>query len=232
MMSAPAAHVGDITISSVTERYQQDSVNFTGYYPQFSGIANRDAQQKLNVLMREKAQSALIRAKAAGMGLISVEGQQQRSAEGLYGYEVKRNNGGVVSLLFTDSLYAGGANGSEKKSGLTFASSTGDVYTLEGLFQDGAACYGVIDTEIRRQLKERGLVEYTQYSPIVLTREGRYYADRVISCHTMVKEFLITVLKMEEKRADEVACGIEHIMTLEEISRFQLLTEHCRKSGE
>ena len=48
----------------------------------------------------------------------------------------------------------------------------------------------------------------------------------------MVKEFLITVLKMEEKRADEVACGIEHIMTLEEISRFQLLTEHCRKSGE
>ena len=62
-----------------------------------------------------------------------------------------------------------------------------------------------------KQLKERGLVEYTQYSPIVLTREGRYYADRVISCHTMVKEFLITVLKMEEKRADEVACCIEHL---------------------
>ena len=38
-----------------------------------------------------------------------------------------------------------------------------------------------------KQLKERGLVEYTQYSPIVLTREGRYYADRVISCHTMDK---------------------------------------------
>ncbi len=81
-----------------------------------------------------------------------------------------------------------------------------------------------------KQLKERGLVEYTQYSPIVLTREGRYYADRVISCHTMVKEFLITVLKMEEKRADEVACCIEHIMTLEEISlSFQLLTDRCRE---
>ena len=83
-----------------------------------------------------------------------------------------------------------------------------------------------------KQLKERGLVEYTQYSPIVLTREGRYYADRVISCHTMVKEFLITVLKMEEKRADEVAWCIEHIMTLEEISRFQLLTDRCRERGE
>jgi len=83
-----------------------------------------------------------------------------------------------------------------------------------------------------KQLKERGLVEYTQYSPIVLTGEGRYYADRVISCHTMVKEFLITVLKMKEKRADEVACCIEHIMTLEEISQFRPLTEHFRKSGK
>lgn len=157
VMSAPAVNVGDITISSVTERYQQDSVDFTGYYPQFSGIADRDAQKELNVLMREKAQSALIRAKTAGMGLISVEGQPQRSAEGLYGYEVKRNDGGVVSLLFTDGLYAGGANGSEKKSALTFSSSNGDVYTLEGLFLDGAACYGAINAEIHRQLLERGL---------------------------------------------------------------------------
>ena len=148
VMSAPAVNVGDITISSVTERYQQDSVDFTGYYPQFSGIADRDAQKELNVLMREKAQSALIRAKTAGMGLISVEGQPQRSAEGLYGYEVKRNDGGVVSLLFTDGLYAGGANGSEKKSALTFSSSNGDVYT---------ACYGAINAEIHRQLLERGL---------------------------------------------------------------------------
>lgn len=50
-----------------------------------------------------------------------------------------------------------------------------------------------------KQLKERGLVEYTQYSPIVLTKSGRHEADRVISCHTMVKEFLMTVLHMEER---------------------------------
>lgn len=80
-----------------------------------------------------------------------------------------------------------------------------------------------------KQLKERGLVEYTQYSPIVLTKSGRHEADRVISCHTIIKEFLMTVLHMEEPRADEVACGIEHIMSLEEISRFQLLTDHVRK---
>ena len=70
-----------------------------------------------------------------------------------------------------------------------------------------------------KQLKERGLVEYTQYSPIVLTREGRYYAGpgHFLPYHHG-EGFLITVLKMEEKRADEVACCVEHIMTLEEIS--------------
>ena len=88
------------------------------------------------------------------------------------------------------------------------------------------------DSLAMKQLKERGLVEYTQYSPIVLTKSGRHEADRVISCHTMVKEFLMTVLHMEEPRADEVACGIEHIMSLEEISRFQLLTDHVRKCGK
>lgn len=80
-----------------------------------------------------------------------------------------------------------------------------------------------------KQLKERGLVEYTHYSPITLTVKGRSCADRVISCHIMVKDFLMTVLKMEEGRADEVACAIEHIMTLEEISRFRLLTEMYRE---
>lgn len=82
-----------------------------------------------------------------------------------------------------------------------------------------------------RQLKERGLAEYTQYSPIVLTQEGRHLADRVIVRHSMVKEFLMTVLHMDEARADEVACRMEHIMSVEEIARFKRLTEHARKNG-
>lgn len=77
-----------------------------------------------------------------------------------------------------------------------------------------------------KQLKERGLVAYEQYCPITLTREGRKQADRVISCHNMVKEFLMSKMDMEEARADEVACGIEHIMSLEEISRFQFLSRN------
>ena len=48
----------------------------------------------------------------------------------------------------------------------------------------------------------------------------------------MVKEFLMTVLHMAKPRADKVACGIEHIIFLEEISRFELITDHVRKCEE
>ncbi|MCI8553435.1 MAG: DUF3298 and DUF4163 domain-containing protein [Clostridiales bacterium] len=157
LLAAPASYVGDIAISSVTERYQQDSVSFTGSYPQFSGIGNTGAQQKLNVKMREKEQSALIRAKAAGMELSSAEGTGQRSAEGIYEYVVKRNSGGIVSLLFSDYLYAGGANGLTTLSGMTFSAATGECYSLEGLFREGTSCRELIDAEIRRQMEERDL---------------------------------------------------------------------------
>jgi hypothetical protein len=39
----------------------------------------------------------------------------------------------------------------------------------------------------------------------------------------------MTVLHMAKPRADKVACGIEHIIFLEEISRFELITDHVRK---
>ena len=45
----------------------------------------------------------------------------------------------------------------------------------------------------------------------------------------MVKECLMTVLHMAKPRAGKVACGIEHIIFLEEISRFELITDHVRK---
>ena len=157
VLAVPASSVGDITVSSITERYKQENVDYTGSYPQFAGIGNTDAQQQLNVLMREKEQSALVRAKTAGMGLSSTDGMGQRSAEGVYGYEVKRNGGGIVSLLFSDYLYAGGANGLTTMSGLTFSASTGEIYTLSGLFRDGTSCRELIDSEIRSQMKERDL---------------------------------------------------------------------------
>ncbi|MBR2126568.1 MAG: metal-dependent transcriptional regulator [Akkermansia sp.] len=72
-------------------------------------------------------------------------------------------------------------------------------------------------TAAMRKLADQGLIEYHQYAPIVLTAEGRNYAERVIHAHTILLRFMIEVAGLPPERADEAACSMEHILTYEEI---------------
>ncbi len=72
-------------------------------------------------------------------------------------------------------------------------------------------------TAAMRKLADQGLIEYHQYAPIVLTAEGRSYAERVIHAHTILLRFMIEVAGLPPERADEAACSMEHILTYEEI---------------
>ena len=72
-----------------------------------------------------------------------------------------------------------------------------------------------------KQLKERGLVEYTQYAPVRLTPQGRRIAGKIIVSHGILFDFLREELALTEERANEVACQIEHIMTFEEIEKLK-----------
>ncbi|MDO5471716.1 MAG: metal-dependent transcriptional regulator [Akkermansia sp.] len=73
-------------------------------------------------------------------------------------------------------------------------------------------------TAAMRKLADHGLIEYQQYAPITLTREGQRYAERVISSHTILLRFMTEIAGLSHERADEAACLIEHILTYEEIS--------------
>lgn len=155
MLTAPAASVGDITISSVSESVHTDKIQFSGSYPQFGGMRNADQQRRLNATMREWEQASLVRAKSAVLTLPSGDGP--RRVEGVYGYEVKRNGGGYASLLFSDYLYAGGANGLDVRTGFTIRTSDGEEVALKDLFENDASYLDCINTEIRKQLRERNL---------------------------------------------------------------------------
>lgn len=156
MLATPAASVGSVTISGVQKQVQTDQIQYVGTYPQFVGIQDRDNQIILNNRMREWQNCAMARAKAAVLTLQNGDGPK-RVVEAVYGYEVKRNSGGLVSLLFSDYLYAGGANGIDKKTGLTVSSITGEEFTLSSLFASDASYTEVLNRIIEEQLKSRGL---------------------------------------------------------------------------
>lgn len=72
-----------------------------------------------------------------------------------------------------------------------------------------------------RRLADLGLVNYQQYAPIELTARGEQYADQVIMAHSILRRFMREVAGLSRERANETACLIEHILTLEEIHQLK-----------
>ena len=89
--------------------------------------------------------------------------------------------GGLVSLLFSDYLYAGGANGLDVKTGLTISSITGRTLQMEDLFASDASYKEALDRNIREQLKDRGL-EGQLLSPFtgITGKENFYITDSAL----------------------------------------------------
>ena len=174
MIAVPPANVGSITVYGVQKELKTESIDYTGIYPQFNGIQDSKNQTLLNNQMREWQNCAQARAKAAVLTLPNGDGPK-RVVEAVYTYEVKRNSNGLISLLFSDYLYAGGANGLDVKTGLTFSSVTGRMVTLPENFESDASYQDVLNGMIGEQLKTRGLEAQLLASYTGLTGKETFY---------------------------------------------------------
>ncbi|MDM8552867.1 metal-dependent transcriptional regulator, partial [Desulfobacterales bacterium HSG2] len=61
-----------------------------------------------------------------------------------------------------------------------------------------------------KNMAEKGLINYEPYSFITLTRKGTKIAREITRRHTVLKDFLFRVLQLDVKKADAVACRMEH----------------------
>ena len=71
------------------------------------------------------------------------------------------------------------------------------------------------------QLAEEGFITHRPYAPIELTEKGWQYADRVIRAHCILQRFLEEAAGLSAARADEVACHVEHLLSMEEIEEIE-----------
>jgi DtxR family transcriptional regulator, Mn-dependent transcriptional regulator len=74
-----------------------------------------------------------------------------------------------------------------------------------------------------KSLVEGGLIEQQRYSVIYLTDQGKEQARKILHRHTVIKSFLTDVLGLDDERADEEACKIEHVVCEDTVDR---LSEH------
>ncbi len=90
-------------------------------------------------------------------------------------------------------------------------------------------------TSALRTLSEKGLINYKPYSFITLTKKGKNIAQEILRRHNVVKDFLQCVLLIEEDKAEENACRMEHSMDKVAINRLVQFIDYiyqCPRTGE
>lgn len=75
-------------------------------------------------------------------------------------------------------------------------------------------------------LKEKGLINYSPYSFVTLTVEGREIAELIHRRHQVLNNFLHNVLQIEAGKADKTACRMEHAIDEETLERLVAFIEY------
>ncbi|GAB4344679.1 MAG: metal-dependent transcriptional regulator [Desulfobulbaceae bacterium] len=91
---------------------------------------------------------------------------------------------------------------------------------------------GASVTEALRSLSEKGLINYTPYEAITLTRRGRRVAEDVVRRHNALKKFFIEVLGVPDEVAETGACRVEHAAPPDIIDRMIDFTDYLETCPE
>ena len=90
-------------------------------------------------------------------------------------------------------------------------------------------------TSALRTLSDKKLINYKPYSFITLTKEGKKVAEEILRRHNVIKDFLQCVLLLDEGKAEENACRMEHSMDKIAINRLVQFIDYiyqCPRTGD
>jgi len=85
-------------------------------------------------------------------------------------------------------------------------------------------------TSALSKLSEAGLVAHQRYGDVELTPEGARIAEDVYRRHVTLRSFLVNILNLDPKVAEEDACRLEHSLSptsLERLAKFEEFVLNC-----
>ncbi len=84
-------------------------------------------------------------------------------------------------------------------------------------------------TDMMKKLGEEGYISYEAYKPVVLTEMGKKAAEDISHKHIILRDFL-RIIGIDDRIAEEDACGIEHHLHKETINRLTKFVEFVEKA--
>jgi DtxR family Mn-dependent transcriptional regulator len=85
-----------------------------------------------------------------------------------------------------------------------------------------------------KALAAKGLINYSPYSHITLTTEGRRIARDIVHRHDTLRELFMTTLQLDPEQAEANACRMEHVIdpiAVDRLVHFLEFTRICPRTG-
>ncbi len=179
-----------IVINTQREASETNTLKLTIQYPELKGLDNAEVQDKLNSLFAGLAKEAKDRGNEIEKSIIPEQTANGIKAEVYFNYQVKYNRGGLLSIVFLDYQYSGGAHGLTVQSSYTFDLKTGAEYELKDLFKDGSDYISMISSEVKKQMEERGMtVLLTPFNSIKADQDF-YLSNNAVVVYFQAYEYL------------------------------------------
>lgn len=81
-------------------------------------------------------------------------------------------------------------------------------------------------------LKDKGLVNKEKYGYITLTEAGEKTSKRLYKKHTSIRRFLLNLFYIDRKRANSIACEIEHHFDIGIIEQMNRISDRLDSSSK
>lgn len=148
-----------ITVKTINQTYEDSIIKITLQYPQLYGLEDNAVQNNINSVFEREAMAA----KEQGLknadeikNIITYPNTDIKiECETYFDYKIKYNQNGLISVVFTDYQYSGGAHGITLQKSYTFNIKTGEEYKLCDLMKSGADYVSNISNNIRGKIDEK-----------------------------------------------------------------------------
>lgn len=178
-----------VIIETKKEASETKTFKLALQYPEIKGLNDADVQKKLNSLFENLATNAKNKGQETEK-VLSKEASHNVKAETYFNYQVKYNSNNILSIVFLDYQYTGGAHGSTLQTSYTFDLATGTEYELKDLFKEGSDYVSVINSEVKKGFVEMGMTELLSPFNSIKNDQSFYLSNNAVVVYFQEYEYL------------------------------------------
>jgi len=138
--------------------YKEGKLDVT--YPHIEGMTNKVAQDKMNDLIKKRADNFIDNMKK----MLDIGKNDKNMAKMEYGVNLMKDD--LLSLTISTFSYTGGAHGSSIIEGYTFDLATGDLIRFSDKFKFDTKSRQVINEQITQQIHDRNIAIFQPFKGV------------------------------------------------------------------